>query len=791
MNVPFVDTDLTSRFSKEIKSKLTSALKKSAAAFIAKHLGAHIENDTSHFLVWHPKIKEAKQVFIELYLPGQFSFNKPEQHLNVISYSFEATVIDEYACIVIENLPAGNRDQFGAFYQFKLELGDGDTQIIRDPMAWSMPYGIFAPAELYDVHSVRSKRKDADYFEKLSSDFNDDNNRVDASVNLLEIHTGTTTKEGTLQSLAHRFKQIGSKIAAGSELTPDEQILTGYDAIELMPVDPVIEHPDNHTFWDPIQEPKSNGDEITIHLKKPSVINWGYDIVLFGSAALNPSILSTGRPHELLDLIETLHNFPERPIKVVLDVVYGHADNQGLDVLPEEFFAGANMYGQNINFKHPLVREMILEMQRRKIDWGFDGVRVDGAQDFKFYDPEKDKMIHDDEFLLRMSDVEQNVCGVNYKPWMIFEDGRPWPRDDWELASTYREITEQQGHPHQWASMIFAYNTPYNYTYWVSKWWRIKELLNFGDKWISGYANHDTMRRGTQANPSKINVNFQLGNSLKMVMDNAYNNPATTLVMNGFLPGVPMDFVQASGNTPWSFFRNTDTKYAIKLAAEEAHFTEWQITEVEFRNAHFFRNLKDIGFTSITGLRHFSKALLHLVEATNYSTKNIADLLNTFDPPFDVMNWSEEKLNQYASAWAEDLNLYCNADMHRDRIHSKKTQFNLDVRSYRLANPWLGQNFSETDIFNYIEQVDGSVIFYGYRKNPQTGKEVIFAANMEGQPKKILFEDLGLPISSTEDWQIQLCTPTLKHKIFDQPIKLSITQGILFERELKSPLEGR
>lgn len=783
MNKLFVDQDLTSQFAEEIESKISSGLDKLTAIFLAKRLGAHVERDTSTFLIWHPKFKEANQVFIELYLPKQFNFSKIEQHVDMISYSFKATAIDEYACIVIKNLPAGDRDKFGAFYQFKFDLGDDNLHVVRDPMAWSMPYGIFAPAELYDIESVHSERKDAEYFKNLSKEFTGEKNRIGPSVNLLEIHTATTTEEGTLQSLTQRYKQIGNKVTAGLELTPYEQNLTGYDAVELMPVDPVIEHPENHAFWNPIQKSKTNGDEITVRLNKPSVINWGYDIVLFGSAALNPSILSTGRPHELLELIETLHNFPERPIKVVLDVVYGHADNQGLEVMPEEFFAGANMYGQNINFKHPLVREMILEMQRRKIDWGFDGVRVDGAQDFKFYDSEKDEMIHDDEFLEQMSSVEQNVSGVKYKAWMIFEDGRPWPRDDWELASTYREITQQQEHPHQWASMIFAYNTPYNYTYWVSKWWRIIELLKFGNKWISGYANHDTMRRGTQANPLTINVNFQLGSSLKEVMDNAYNNPATTLVMNGFLPGVPMDFVQATGNTPWSFFRNTDTKYAVKVAAEEAHFTEWQVNEVEYRDARFFRNLKNLGFTTISGLRHFAKAVLHLVEATNYSTQNIPELLNTFDPPFEVMKWSEEKLDQYASAWSEDLNLYCNADLHRDTINSKKSQFNLDVRNYRLANPWLSQNFSDDDIFDYIKPVDGSVLFYGYRKNQQTGKEVIFAANMEGQPKQISFRELGLPVSAPDEWHAKLCTPHLKEKSIDQPIKLSIMQGILFERE--------
>jgi hypothetical protein len=650
-------------------------------------------------------------------------------------------------------------------------------------MAWSMPYGIYAPAELYDVEKVRADRKDADYFRTLEREIRErEDGRVGPAVNLLEVHTATATKDGTLKSLADRYRRIGKAIESNTNLSPDEKNLAGFDAIELMPIEPVIEHPEHHRFWSPVNIPDKTGDEFTVKLKKPDVINWGYDIVMFGSAALNPSILSTGRPHELLDLIEALHNFPGKPIKVVLDVVYGHSDNQGLDVLPEQFFAGDNMYGQNIDFQNPLVRAMVLEMQRRKIDWGFDGVRVDGAQDFKYYDEKSGQMLHDDKFLEQMSDVEQNVAGVTYKPWMIFEDGRPWPRDDWELASTYREITEMQEHPFQWASMIFAYNTPYNYTYWVSKWWRLRELFDFGSKWITGYANHDTMRRGTQTDPSSINVNFQLGNSLKMVMDNAYNNPATTLVMNGFLPGVPMDFVQALGNTPWSFIRNTDTDYAIKVAAEEAHFTEWQITDIEYRNPRFFAKLKNMGFKSLDGLRYFSKALLHLVKATEYRVDVIAEALNRFDPEFDVMEWSVDKLNRYAQAWTDDLYFYTNADQHRDRVDPHKAEFNLMTRQFRQNNPWLLVNFNEPDVMDYIKPVDGTVIFYGYRKDPDSGKELILAANMEGQAKLINIPSLGLPVENWDDWEIILKTPTLKPKNITESIKLSITQGILFQR---------
>jgi hypothetical protein len=78
--------------------------------------------------------------------------------------------------------------------------------------------------------------------------------------------------------------------------------------------------------------------------------------------------------------------------------------------------------------------------------------------------------------------------------------------------------------------------------------------------------------------------------------------------------------------------------------------------------------------------------------------------------------------------------------------------------------------------------VDGTVIFYGYRKDKVSGKELIVAANMEGQTRQIHIPGLGLPVNSFENWEVALSTPTLKIKDIDQPLKLSITQGILYQR---------
>ncbi len=96
-------------------------------------------------------------------------------------------------------------------------------------------------------------------------------------------------------------------------------------------------------------------------------------------------------------------------------------------------------------------------------------------------------------YLELMNNVVQEVAGKRYRPWMIFEDGRPWPRDDWELASSYREVTRQFENVYQWGPLTFAHNTPFLFTFWVTKWWRIKEITQVGSHWITGCANHDTL----------------------------------------------------------------------------------------------------------------------------------------------------------------------------------------------------------------------------------------------------------------------------------------------------------
>jgi len=753
-----------------------------AALKISRQLGARISGEDVNFCLWHPEIATSGRVFLLSYTPAEpIRFNQEEQHINFKIRRTELNRISEFAFGSLSGLSMGTKDQFGSFYSFII-VSNGEEKIVNDPMAYSMPYGIYAPAEIYDIETVLRNRHDKKYFsEYLPKILDPDTRRQPPSVNLLEIHTPTATHDGTLQGLTTLFKRIGSKIRNREKLTLFEKNFTGFDAVQLMPVEPVIQHPENHQFWKPVTSLDPGTENLTVKLSKSGVINWGYDIAIYGSAAINPSLLLTGRPDEFLELIETLHNFPGQPIRVVLDIVFGHADNQALNLLPDVFFTGPNMYGQDLNFQHPMVRAILLEMQRRKVNWGVDAIRVDGAQDFKYYNPAKDELVHDDEFLSLMSEVTQTACGIEYKPWMIFEDGRPWPREDWELASTYRDLIRQQDHCFQWAPMIFAYNTPYLFTFWMSKWWRVDETAKHGGRWISGYANHDTMRRGSQTDPSIIRVNTLLGNDLKEIMNRAYNNPSATLFMNAFMPGVPMDFVQALVHAPWSFIRNTDTEYAIKVAAEEAFFLHWQVNEKDYQNPLYFRNLKNLGFKTFKHLQVFTHALLRFIEVTEYNVPEIAGMLNNLKN-LEVCDWSSESLNQFASAWMNDLHLYCNAENHIAGIHNEKTQFNLRVRNFRLKNPWLRSSFRGDDQLYYYKPVNATVTYYGYRKDLASNKEILFVANMEGQPRSITPSKLDLPNAGKDGWEVALATPGMQPRTISDTYRLGVSQGILFER---------
>ncbi len=760
-----------------------------SARTIATWLGAHRVGEAAVFGFWAPELAEhgADKAFLELLIPE--SGPDPaanRQHVSFRRHLVAAEIAGDFAWIAVTNVPFGTRERCGAFYQLVYRDRHGAWGWIPDYVAYSVPFGPFARAELYDRQALDAARADRRYFQALAT-ADADVPRFGPPTNILQVHPGTASPSGTLAGLARIYESIGAKLAAGRSLAPEEEPFTGYDALQLMPVEPTVAYEAGPAFWQTVAGADPEAERVEADLARPDTTNWGYDVVIQASSAPNPALLETGRPDELADLAATLHNFPAGPIKLIVDIVFGHADNQALGVLSRHFFAGPNMYGQNLAYRNPVVRALLLEMQRRKVDFGADGVRVDGAQDFEYYDPQSGQMIHDDDYLQAMSDIVQETAGQRWQPWMIFEDGRPWPRGDWELASSYRSVIAQQPHVFQWGPLTFAHNTPFLYTFWISKWWRMREIRDRGGQWISGSANHDTLRRGSQVDPG-ARINRRLGDSLPEILGEAYDNPAANLLFYGLAPGIPMEFLQAAMHTPWSFVRNTDSRYAVKVAAEEAGFLDWQVTPELFDRGGIFPRVKALGLTELGELRRFARTLESAVHLTDYDLEAMVDVLAALRPPFALTQpLTTAALQAFAHAWMADVGELCTVTADPGQVDPARTAYNRALRAIRRNRPWLRDSLGAGDWLTHRHPAEGTVLYYGERTSPDGTETLRLVANMEGAPATVGPNLLGTQRSTNnahQDWEVLLATPALAARGVapDLPITLHDSEGLLMVR---------
>ena len=757
-----------------------------AARRIAARLGAHLVDGRAEIGFWTPglagKSIPQERVFLEVFTPlEKIDFRSREQRVRFKKEQLKPVLQGEYAWAVVEGIVAGSRDRVGSFYRLRY-LDDRDGwHTVPDVVAYSTPFGAFAPAEFYDVEAMHREREDLGYYASLRENAGGDEiARIQQPANILQLHVGTASEEGTLAGLTRLFSAIAEGIRNGRELTPAERNYTGYDAVQPLPLEPTIEYETGRHFWQADDDDEPSGAETTVKLLRPDIINWGYDTVLSASSAVNPALLESGRPDELVDLAATLHGFPDGPMLLIFDVVYGHADNQALELLDPSFFRGANMYGQDVNQQHPVVRAIMLELQRRKINFGADGVRVDGAQDFKTWDENSRETGHDDDYLKLMGDVVQEVGGTRYRPWMIFEDGRPWPREDWPTASTYRDVIKKQPLAFQWGPLSFAHNTPHLTNFWKERWWRVKEIFEIGSNWISGCANHDTLRRGYQVDPD-ASINLNLGSTLPEILVNAYDNPAATLLTYGAFPGVPMDFVNALARAPWAFVRNTDDRYGIKIVSEESGFLDWQVDEARYKDPANFPRLVLLGFTDYAELRRFMSTMTQAIHDTDYDLPAVVGRMREADPPLPGPELSVPVLKSIARAFTEDAYEYENVTRHYDDLDPGRVEFNLAAREFRRVRPWLVQNLGSGEHYGRLSG-RGSTVFYALRRAPDGGEQVLFVANMEGDPEKLVPLDLPIPDLETEGWRPGLAAPGVAFESPDAPVVLEDSQGLLLVR---------
>jgi Hypothetical glycoside hydrolase 5 len=725
----------------------TSLLQKNtfeAHRTLVQQLGAIVREEGTQFGFWAPELRSipSSHCRLELYRPLQYiDFQQAIQEIAFETQHIELVRTDDFFWGVVEGTKAGNRTEVGDFYAFKYKDKNGKSKMVTDYVAHSIPFGAFAPAEIYAVSELRASRK------HLATPA-----RLPLPINILEVHLPTATLGGTLADLADFYKTIFSKQVQNQVLTPLEENFIAYDAIELMPLQPNIEqeHSSNRNGGFRFLNSKENLHHRVVELRQPNIQNWGYDIVIAASSAVNPNLLRSKRPHELLDFIETLHSAP-RPIQVILDIVYGHADNQALALLNKSFFAGAGMYGQELAYQQPTVRAILLETQQRIANYGVDGFRVDASHDIRGWDTKNNRPDYDADYLALMNDIRVKTFeGIEYQPFMIFEDGRPWPEKGFALNSTYEEVNKNLANTAQWGPLTFANSNPHVSTFWLQKHWRVAEIAQKGSRWITGSTNHDSLRVGAQVNPYQQPINTFFGDDFGTIIRRGFHSPATKL-LEYFLPGVPMDFIQANCHTPWGFLRNTDDLFGVKIVAEETFFVDWWFQKGDFEHPLFFRELKKMGFQSSTQLFDFQHDLQKAIELTDYNLAQIVTILKITNkkkyPIFDTI----EALKYVAFVWMEEMHEWCTIVHHASKIDALMTSFHAKARHFRLENPWLRENLNVAQgDFLTFKAVHGAVLYVCHRHN------FLFVGNMEGKKCPIPWQDWAIDPSQ---YNVVLQTP--------------------------------
>lgn len=803
-NISWVEseTEKLINWVQEVKSKDITDFQK--AQILATRLGANYRSDgLTEFGFWVPELSadllQDRNVYLEILIPKTpLKTSTPQQKVKFHRRCLSLKSYEDYLWGVYQGIPAGRKEQFGAFYW--LRYFDIKTQQVRtlgDYLAYSLPYGIYAPAEVYDLQALNRDRADLEYFKQQQDS---QHHRSYPPRNILQLHVATASPNTCISGLTQFYKKLGQKVQNNESLTPFEQNFINYDAVQLLPIEPTVEHIHhtqanegffgfdesdfNQLTWNDDRVEFVN-NEIEITLRKPNTHNWGYDIVIFGSAAIEPALLETLRPDEFIEFIETLHTFPTKPIQVIYDVVYGHADNQALKLLNHYFFKAPGMYGQEINSQHPTVRAILLEMQRRKSNHGIDALRIDGGQDFQFFNPNSSAVEYDDAYLKSMSEVPQNIGEIKRYPFLIYEDGRPWPNPGWQEISTYRDVLEYLPDVYQWGPLIFAHNKPTVKNFWDKHWRRVQEIMEMGSHWITGCANHDTMHRGSWVDPEG-EVNRYLGETLPEIFRQGYDNPGISLWVYGFSPGIPMDFISATMRSPWTFFRNTDDRYGIKIIAKEAGFLDWQISPELYNREDAFSRVKARGFETVQQLSDFVWKLKDLVAETNYDLIEIErrcqdELSHNIEiepSPHQPLlgNYQTGRIQDFAQAYLEDVRDICKIWRYQDNLNPQQTAYNAALRQFRLERDWLRENLTSDDLFKRITD-EKKTLFYGMRSHQN--QTVAMIAHMGGEPLAVNLTDL-LGIKEQE-WKIAIASPTLEVKTL-QSLELQDSQALLLEK---------
>ncbi|MFC6725057.1 glucosylglycerol hydrolase, partial [Halobium palmae] len=150
-----------------------------AAKELTTRLGAHAtETDegetTARIGFWTPDLVDAGVPESNVYLEVLTSSTPIDLASEGTTAEFERERVPlrrkgEFHWGVVAGMRPGTREVVGSLYQLVYEDEDG-WHAVPDPVAYSVPFGAFAPAEFYDVDRLDADRPDRAYFEALGTD---------------------------------------------------------------------------------------------------------------------------------------------------------------------------------------------------------------------------------------------------------------------------------------------------------------------------------------------------------------------------------------------------------------------------------------------------------------------------------------------------------------------------------------------------------------------------------------------------------------------------------------------
>jgi hypothetical protein len=308
------------------------------------------------------------------------------------------------------------------------------------------------------------------------------------------------------------------------------------------------------------------------------------------------------------------------------------------------------------------------------------------------------------------------------------------------------------------------------------------QILEHGSTWISGCANHDTLRRGTQVSPELTSTPARGHRAAdpRQGLRQPGHQDADLLRVPGRADGLPQR-LDAGGlgvhPQPGRPLRRQGR------LSEEAISLVWQVDEEFYPLAANFKRLKALGFETLEELRRFMDLLPALVEVTDYDLDTIATLINGVEPPLagaaaDGPGRAEDGRPGVDGRHARLRNVTAGrpARPEADQLQPRGAEF-------RRARPVAARRPAAGDAFDYLRPVDGHAVFASLRHRPDGASRCCSSPTWRAGRRPRPHRDSTCRARPRRVAPGAADTPNIGSDYLGGPITLNDSSGVVFTRE--------